>query len=69
MTLVELQTAESALMAAIGSGVRRVQFADRSVEYHSLRDMNEALKTIRAEIEGYSSARSRTFVVSQVSGF
>jgi hypothetical protein len=38
------------LEKAIKSGVRRVKFADREVEYHSLADMIKARDLLRREL-------------------
>jgi hypothetical protein len=40
----------TALRAAIATGHRRVTFADRTVEYHSLAEMLRALRDIETEI-------------------
>ena len=41
--LAELQSMRDSLQRAIFSGTRRVQFADRAVEYNSIDDMRKAL--------------------------
>ena len=46
----ELQTARDTLQHAIFSGVRRVQFTDRSVEYNSVDDMRKALADLDAQL-------------------
>ena len=46
----ELQAARDTLQRAIFSGVRRVQFTDRSVEYNSVDEMRKALADLDAQI-------------------
>ena len=46
----ELQAARDTLQRAIFSGVRRVQFTDRSVEYNSVDDMRKALADLDAQL-------------------
>lgn len=42
----------TALESAIKSGVRRVKYADREAEYHSLAEMQSLLAQMRAEVNG-----------------
>ena len=46
----ELQSARDTLQRAIFSGVRRVQFTDRSVEYGSVDEMRKALADLDVQI-------------------
>ena len=53
--LTELQTMRDALQRAMFSGTRRVQFADRSIEYNGVEAMQKALgdlDTLIAETSG-----------------
>ena len=50
MQLSELLSERDTLQRAIFSGIRRVQFADRAVEYDSIDDKRKALADINAEI-------------------
>jgi hypothetical protein len=50
MQLSELLSARDTLQRAIFSGTRRVQFADRAVDYDSIDDKRKALADINAEI-------------------
>ena len=48
--LSELQTMRDALLRAMFSGTRRVQFTDRAVEYNSVDDMRKAITDIDTAI-------------------
>ncbi len=45
----------AALEAAIKSGVLRVSYADRTVQYHSLDEMMKLLSLMRSEVAAGSS--------------
>ena len=49
------------LQRAIFSGTRRVQFSDRSVDYHSIDDMRKALADLDKSIAAASGATPSSF--------
>lgn len=55
------------LKAAINSGTRSVQYRDRRVEYHSLKDMIALLQLMEASVavDAGTPPRTRTFRVFQ----
>ena len=61
MQLSELLSARDTLQRAIFSGTRRVQFADRAVEYDSIDDKRKALADINAEIAKASGPAPTSF--------
>ncbi len=61
MTVAELESMRDALQRAIFSGTRRVQFADRSVEYHSIDDMRKALADLDTTIAATSGTTPSSF--------
>ena len=50
MTITELQASIDALKRAKYSGVKRVQYTDRAVEYNSFADVDKALRDAEAEL-------------------
>jgi hypothetical protein len=46
------------LKAAIASGTRSVQYADKSVSYQSTEDMLKALQAMESEVAGVGAATS-----------
>lgn len=52
------QTDVEALETAVKSGVLRVSYADRTVQYHSLDEMLKLLGLMRAEVASASSTSS-----------
>ena len=60
MTIAELQTSIDALKRAIYSGVRRVQYTDRAVEYNSFAEMNQALRIAETELSALQSPAQRS---------
>ena len=60
----ELQAARDTLQRAIFSGVRRVQFTDRSVEYNSVDDMRKALADLDAQIAMAAGAVPTSFTLA-----
>ena len=61
MQLSELLSARDTLQRAIFSGTRRVQFADRAVDYDSIDDKRKALADINAEIAKASGPTPSSF--------
>ena len=61
ITISELQTMRDTLYRALVSGTRRVQFADKAMEYNSFDDMRKALAKIDADIAAASGATPPTF--------
>ena len=61
MQLSELLSARDTLQRAIFSGTRRVQFADRAVDYDSIDDKRKALADINAEIARASGPAPSSF--------
>jgi microcompartment protein CcmL/EutN len=47
-----------AIKAAIGAGVKRVSYSDRTVEYHTLAEMMNALALMEAEVSQSTEGRS-----------
>ena len=60
----ELQTARDTLQRAIFSGVRRVQFTDRSVEYNSVDDMRKALADLDVQLAKAAGAVPSSFTLA-----
>ena len=50
MTIPELQASIDSLKRAKYSGVKRVQYTDRAVEYNSFADVDKALRDAEAEL-------------------
>lgn len=50
-----------ALKAAIASGVKSVAYSDKTVTYHSLSEMLQALAAMEAEVAGGSGGRRSTY--------
>ena len=61
MQLSELLSERDTLQRAIFSGTRRVQFADRAVDYDSIDDKRKALADINAEIAKASGPAPSSF--------
>ena len=61
MQLSELLSARDTLQRAIFSGTRRVQFADRAVDYDSIDDKRKALAALDAAIAKASGATTPSF--------
>ena len=61
MTITELQASIDALKRAIFSGVRRVQYTDRAVEYNSFSEMNQALRIAETELSAQQSTTPSSF--------
>ena len=61
MQLSELLSERDTLQRAIFSGIRRVQFADRAVDYDSIDDKRKALADINAEIAKASGPAPSSF--------
>jgi hypothetical protein len=63
----------TALKASIATGTRAVQYADRSVTYHSLSEMIELLRLMEAEVAGTvvegAAPRPRSWAVFSTKGF
>ena len=61
MTVAELQASIDALKRAKYSGVKRVQYTDRAVEYNSFSEMNQALRDAEAELAALESTPPSSF--------
>jgi len=61
MQLSELLSARDTLQRAIFSGTRRVQFADRAVDYDSIDDKRKALADLDTAIAKASGATTPSF--------
>ena len=59
--LAALQSMRDTLQQAIFSGVRKVQFADRTVEYISVDEMRKALADLYAQIAKASGVTPSSF--------
>ncbi len=57
----ELQAQRDALQRAIFSGTRRVQYADRAVEYAGIDEMRKALADLDAAIAKASGSAPSSF--------
>jgi hypothetical protein len=63
------QTDADTLRAAIASGVRRVSFENKTVEYQDMSAMRAALKDIQAELDAAAgTTRSRVILVQHDRG-
>jgi hypothetical protein len=62
MTHAELMEQRDALLKALGTGARRVEFRDRVVEYHSINAIQDAINRIDREIAANSGRRVHTFL-------
>lgn len=64
------QTDIDAMKAAIGKGIRRVTYTDKTVEYQDMSSMIRALKLMEAEVAATSGASvpSRTILVQHGRG-
>ena len=60
----ELQTMLDALKRAKYAGVRRVQFADRAVEYGSMAEIVRAIVDLEAEIAALGTAAPSSFTLA-----
>jgi biopolymer transport protein ExbD len=58
ISITEMQTMLDALKRAKYAGVRRVQFADRVVEYGSIAEIVRAIVDLEAEIAALATAPS-----------
>lgn len=68
LTASDLQTKRDLLMGAISSGVRRITFQDRLIEYQSTDAMLMALAYLDDELKGLSgSSRKRSSVAQFIS--
>ena len=56
------------LKAAIGRGVRVVRYADRTVEYHSLKEMQDLLASMVSSVDEQSGG-VRYRVIGHTKGF
>ena len=62
--LSELQSMLDALKRALYSGTRRVQFADRMVEYGSVDDMRKAIADLEEDIAETGGPNPPTFTLA-----
>ena len=61
ITATEMQTMLDALKRAKYAGVRRVQFADRAVEYDSMAEIVRAIVDLEAELAARGTAAPSSF--------
>jgi hypothetical protein len=59
------QTEYDTLKAAIASGVLSVKYADRTVTYHSLKDMRELLAVMERELNPATTKTHRYITTSK----
>jgi len=63
----------AALKTSIATGTRAVQYADRSVTYHTLAEMLDLLQRMETEVAGTvetgETARPRSWAVYSTKGF
>ena len=64
MTITELQAAIDSLKRAKYSGVKRVQYTDRAVEYNSIADVNRALRDAEAELSTLQATAAAGFTLA-----
>ena len=57
-TLTDLQTRREALLAARASGVARVSYEGKTVEYRSLAEIDRAIEALEREIAAAEGRRS-----------
>lgn len=56
------------LKAAIAKGVRVVRYGDRTVEYHSLKEMRDLLSSMSASVDA-ASGSGRRVLMETTKGF
>ena len=61
ITATKMQTMLDALKRAKYAGVRRVQFADRAVEYDSMAEIVRAIVDLEAELAARGTATPSSF--------
>ena len=64
MTITELQASIDALKRAKYSGVKRVQYTDRAVEYNSFADVDKALRDAEAELSTMQATAAAGFTLA-----
>jgi len=64
LTITELQASIDSLKRAKYSGVKRVQFTDRAVEYNSFADVDKALRDAEAELSTLQSTAAAGFTLA-----
>ena len=55
LSLTQLEAMETALETAIATGARKVQWGNKTTEYHSMKEMTEALDWITNRIADLSN--------------
>jgi hypothetical protein len=65
ITATEMQTMLDALKRAKYAGVRRVQFADRAVDYGSMAEIVRAIVDLESEIAALGTAQPSSFTLSR----
>ena len=65
ISVTEMQTMLDALKRAKYAGVRRVQFADRAVEYDSMAEIVRAIVDLEAEIAALGTAQPSSFTLAR----
>jgi hypothetical protein len=65
ITAAEMQSMLDALKRAKYAGMRRVQFADRIVEYGSMAEIVRAIVDLEAEIAALASAAPHSFTLAR----
>ena len=64
ITATEMQTMLDALKRAKYAGVRRVQFADRAVEYDSMAEIVRAIVDLEAELAARGTTVPSSFTLA-----
>lgn len=64
LTITELQASIDALKRAKYSGVKRVQYTDRAVEYNSFADVDKALRDAEAELSSLQVTAAAGFTLA-----
>jgi hypothetical protein len=64
LTITELQASIHALKRAKYSGVKRVQYTDRAVEYNSFADVDKALRDAEAELSALQATPMAGFTLA-----
>jgi hypothetical protein len=64
LTITELQAAIDSLKRAKYSGVKRVQYTDRAVEYNSFADVDKALRDAETELSARQTTAAAGFTLA-----
>ena len=69
LTKAQLEAGQDALQTALMSGELIVRFADRTIQYRSVAEIQAALADTKTAIEELDGTRNRVYRVGSVKGF